>query len=141
MAGMGHGGMGMMRSFRRDQEVLNQRVQRATLRRMITFARPYRRMLVLFLTVVILDSFVVVANPLILRQIINLAERHPSAGQVFSLAARHSRVDDVIGLAVLVAGDLDCYPAVGRERSDQPADQSGFAYATVASADNNGCHT
>jgi ATP-binding cassette subfamily B protein len=96
--------MGMMRSFRRDQEVLNQRVQRATIRRMITFARPYRRMLVLFLTVVILDSFVVVANPLILRQIINLAERRQSAGQVFSLAARHSRVDDVIGLAVLVAG-------------------------------------
>lgn len=104
MAGMGHGGMGMMRSFRRDQEVLNQRVQRETIRRMITFAKPYRRMLVLFLTVVILDSFVVVANPLILRQIINIAERHPSAGQVFSLAAKHSRVDDVIGLALLVAG-------------------------------------
>jgi ATP-binding cassette subfamily B protein len=96
--------MGMMRSFRRDQEVLNQRVQRETIRRMITFAKPYRRMLVLFLTVVILDSFVVVANPLILRQIINIAERHPSAGQVFSLAAKHSRVDDVIGLALLVAG-------------------------------------
>ena len=104
MAGMGHGGMGMMPSFRRDQEVLNQRVQRETIRRMITFAKPYRRMLVLFLTVVILDSFVVVANPLILRQIINIAERHPSAGQVFSLAAKHSRVDDVIGLALLVAG-------------------------------------
>ena len=103
MAGMGHGGMGMMRSFRRDQEVLNQRVERATIRRMITFAKPYRRMLVLFLTVVILDSFVVVANPLILRQIINLAERRPAVGQVFTEAARASRVDDVIGLALLVA--------------------------------------
>jgi len=103
MAGMGHGGFSMMRSLRRDEELVNQRIERKTLRRMITFARPYRGMLALFIGIVVLDSLVVVVNPLILRQIINVASRHPAAGQVFSLAARHSRITEIIGLAVLVA--------------------------------------
>ena len=104
MAGsMGHGGFGMMRSLRRDHEVVNQKIERATIRRMITFARPYRGMLILFISIVVVDSLVVVVNPLILRQIINLAQKHPPVGQVLSAAARASRVDDVIGLAVLVA--------------------------------------
>ncbi len=86
MAGsMGHGGWGMMRSLRRDQDVVNQKVQRETIRRMIEFSRPYRGQLAIFLTVVVLDSLVVVANPLILRQIINLATQHTDADKIVVL--------------------------------------------------------
>jgi ATP-binding cassette subfamily B protein len=95
--GMGHGGWGMMRSLRRDEDVLGQRVSRETLRRMVTFGRPYRRQLVVFLAVVILDSLVVVANPLILRQILDLAESHHGAGDVVALACLAA------GLAILDA--------------------------------------
>jgi ATP-binding cassette, subfamily B, bacterial len=94
---MGHGGWGMMRSLRRDQDVLKQRVSRDTIKRMIGFAKPYRATLTIFLIVVVLDSFVVVANPLVLREIINV---------VTSSKAHHVVSGDasfVVKLALLVA--------------------------------------
>ncbi len=84
--GMGHGGWGMMRSLRRDQDLQDQRIRRETVRRMLTFARPYRGQLAIFLTVVVLDSLVVVANPLVLRQIINVATSHGHASTIVWLA-------------------------------------------------------
>ncbi|HEV3329175.1 MAG TPA: ABC transporter ATP-binding protein [Acidimicrobiales bacterium] len=87
MAGsMGHGGWGMMRSLRRDQDLQNHRIQRATLRRMVQFARPYRGQLLIFMAVVVLDALVVVVNPLILRRIINLATAHTGADTIVALA-------------------------------------------------------
>ncbi|HEV3212294.1 MAG TPA: ABC transporter ATP-binding protein [Acidimicrobiales bacterium] len=83
---MAHGGWGMMRSLRRDQDLKNHRVQRETLRRMVTFARPYRAQLLIFMVVVVLDALVVVVNPLILRQIINLAQAYKDANTIVALA-------------------------------------------------------
>ena len=73
-AGMGYGARGSMRSLQRDRAVLDQKVRRDTLRRMIGFARPYRVGLVVFLTAVILDAIIVVINPLIVRRIINIIQ-------------------------------------------------------------------
>jgi len=70
--GMGHGGWGGMRSLQRDRTVLDQKVDRETLRRMVGFARPYRTMLTVFLTAVVLDAVVAVISPLIFRNIINI---------------------------------------------------------------------
>jgi ATP-binding cassette, subfamily B, bacterial len=87
MAGaMGHGGWGMMRSLRRDQDLKDHKVQRDTLRRMVQFARPYRSQLIVFMVVVILDALVVVINPLILREIINLAQDYKDANTIVALA-------------------------------------------------------
>src|ERR1700730_3343105 len=87
MAGaMGHGGWGMMRSLRRDEDLQRHKIQRETLRRMAQFARPYRAQLIVFMTVVVLDALVVVANPLILRKIINLAQAHQGADTIVGLA-------------------------------------------------------
>jgi ATP-binding cassette, subfamily B, bacterial len=70
---MGHGSpmWGVMRSMRRDQSVTNAKVARGTARRILRFAAPYKRILMLFLGVVIVDAVIGVANPLLFRQIIN----------------------------------------------------------------------
>src|SRR5271165_5802709 len=70
--GMGGGWTGM-RSFRQDRSVLDHRIKKGTTRRMLRFAVPYRRILIIFLPVVILDAAVVAVNPLILRATIDKA--------------------------------------------------------------------
>ena len=83
---MGHGGWGMMRSLRRDQDLKDHKVQRETLRRMVRFARPYRFQLIVFMVVVVVDALVVVVNPLILREIIDLAQQYKDANAIVGLA-------------------------------------------------------
>ena len=60
-----------MRSIRQDRAVLAHRVKKGTARRMLTFAVPYRKILSIFIPVVILDASVGAVTPLILRGIIN----------------------------------------------------------------------
>ena len=69
--GGGGGGWAQMRSMRRDRTVLEHRVARGTARRMLSFARPYRRTLVVFMLAVVLDAVVTALNPLILRSLID----------------------------------------------------------------------
>jgi ATP-binding cassette subfamily B protein len=72
--GMGGGGGqfgSVMRSMRRDESVTQQQVTKGTTRRMIQFARPYRKILTAFLVFVIVDAVVGVINPLLFRSIIN----------------------------------------------------------------------
>jgi ATP-binding cassette subfamily B protein len=74
MAGHGMGGGqfgGVMRSMRRDDSVTHQKVTKGTARRMIHFARPYRRILVWFLVLVVIDAVIGVINPLLFRSIID----------------------------------------------------------------------
>jgi ATP-binding cassette subfamily B protein len=75
-----------MRSMRRDRDVLSQKIERETIRRMLTFARPYRPMLIVFLAAVILDAVVVVVNPQILRAIIDRGIPHKNTSLVIGLA-------------------------------------------------------
>ena len=56
MGGGRGGGWGGMRSMRQDRSVLQHRVKKGTARRMLTFAVPYRKILAIFLPVVILDA-------------------------------------------------------------------------------------
>jgi ATP-binding cassette subfamily B protein len=60
-----------MRSMRQDRAVLQHRVKRGTARRMLTFSVPYRKILAVFIPVVILDAAVGAFIPLILRAIVN----------------------------------------------------------------------
>ncbi len=69
--GGGRGGWGGMRSMRQDRAVLQHRVKKGTARRMLTFAVPYRRILAIFVPVVILDAVIIAINPLILRSLID----------------------------------------------------------------------
>src|ERR1035438_4983382 len=69
--GRGGGGWSGMRSMRQDRTVLRHRVKKGTARRMLTFAVPYRKILAVFVPVVILDAVIVAVNPLILRALID----------------------------------------------------------------------
>jgi len=62
---------GPMRSFMRDQDVTKHKIAPGTIKRILRFAAPYKKLLILFLIVVILDSVIGVSNPLFLREIID----------------------------------------------------------------------
>jgi len=60
-----------MRSFTRDQSVTQQRLSRGIVRRIASYARPYRLDLVIFLTLTALSAVIAVAVPLLLQTIID----------------------------------------------------------------------
>jgi ATP-binding cassette, subfamily B, bacterial len=60
-----------MRSFTRDGSVTQQRLKKGSVRRIASYARPYRTQLVLFLTATALSAVAGVAVPLLLRSIVN----------------------------------------------------------------------
>jgi ATP-binding cassette subfamily B protein len=68
---MGMGGWGLMRSMRRDESIRQHRLTAGIVRRIAGFARPYRGALIVFLILIIVDSIVGAANPLIYRAIID----------------------------------------------------------------------
>jgi ATP-binding cassette subfamily B protein len=93
----GGGGGGLMRSFRRDEAVTSQKLSPGILRRIARFARPYRRMLLVFLGLIVLDSLLGAANPLIYRAIIDDGILPHNSGVVVQLA---------LLLAVLALSDV-----------------------------------
>jgi ATP-binding cassette subfamily B protein len=97
MGGGGGGGWGLMRSFRRDESVTSQKLSAGILRRIARFARPYRRMLLVFLVLIVLDALMSAANPLIYRAIIDDGILTHNSGLVVQLA---------LLLAVLALADV-----------------------------------
>jgi ATP-binding cassette subfamily B protein len=61
----------MMRGMLRDRSVTEVKLAPGTVRRVLGYARPYKRLIALFLVVVVVDAIVAAVNPLILRAIIN----------------------------------------------------------------------
>src|SRR3974390_635248 len=103
--GMGGGQFGsVMRSMRRDETVTQQRVTRGTGRRMIQFARPYRKILIGFLVLVTVEAFIGIVNPLLFRQIIdNLTGHHPDKRYIVALslvAAGVAVVDTTLSIGI-----------------------------------------
>ena len=86
-----------MRSFYRDSSVTRQRVKPGTVRRIICYARPYRRDLILFLGMNALAAVAVVAVPLLLKTLIDQGILARNTGVVIAVAAV------VAGLALLSA--------------------------------------
>jgi ATP-binding cassette subfamily B protein len=67
----GRANISMMRSFRQDPSVTQQKLKPGIVRRIAGYAKPYRLWLSLFLIVTILDALITVVNPLLLRAIID----------------------------------------------------------------------
>jgi len=59
------------RSLTQDQAVKNQKLKPGTLKRITKFAIPYKLSLTFFLITVVIDAFLVVATPLLLRKLID----------------------------------------------------------------------
>ena len=75
-----------MRSFRRDESVTSQKLSAGILRRIAHFAVPYRRMLLVFLALIVLDALLSAANPLVYRAIIDDGILPHQSGVVVQLA-------------------------------------------------------
>jgi ATP-binding cassette, subfamily B, bacterial len=83
--------MAMMRSFRQDPSITHQKIKPGTVRRILTYARPYRGALAAFMVTTALDALITVVNPLLLRYLID-----------HGILARDQAI--VIGIAGAVAG-------------------------------------
>jgi ATP-binding cassette, subfamily B, bacterial len=59
------------RSLTQDSSVKNQKLKPGTLKRIAEFAIPYRVSLAFFLITVVIDAFLIVATPLLLRKLID----------------------------------------------------------------------
>lgn len=80
------GGWHAMRSFSKDRSVTAQKLPKGTLRRIVRFAKPYRRILGLLLVLLVIDAGVGAANPLIYRAIINQGILGEDIALIVSLA-------------------------------------------------------
>ncbi|MGO9219530.1 MAG: ABC transporter ATP-binding protein [Streptosporangiaceae bacterium] len=76
-----------MRSFYRDSEVTRQRLKPGTVRRIMSYARPYRRGLSLFLGMNALAAVFTVAVPLLMKTIIDRGILASNVGVVIAVAS------------------------------------------------------
>ncbi|MFD8530335.1 ABC transporter ATP-binding protein [Streptosporangium canum] len=87
MAMMGGGfGPQMMRSLRRDSSVTKERLTPGTVRRIARYARPFSRHISAFLALVVIGSGIVIANPLLMKAIIDNGIIPKRPGVVVTLA-------------------------------------------------------
>jgi ATP-binding cassette, subfamily B, bacterial len=91
MSGMS--GWTMLRSIRDSDRVAQHAVNRGTTRRILAFARPYRRDIAVFLITVVLDAGIGVATPVLAGHVVNAITHGGS--QAASVVVR---------LAVMIAG-------------------------------------
>ncbi|GIH70060.1 ABC transporter ATP-binding protein [Sphaerimonospora thailandensis] len=99
MAMMGGGyGFEAMRSLRRDSSVTSERLAPGTVRRIAGYARPFRWQITAFLALVVVGSVIAVANPLLMKAIIDDGIIPKRTGVVVWLAVA------IAALAVVDAG-------------------------------------
>jgi ATP-binding cassette subfamily B protein len=91
------GAMGARRMMHQDRSVLEKKLAPGTLRRVASFARPYRKELTVFLLLTIVSSVIGVATPLLAGQVINEISLGGTVQMVLIIAAV------IAGLAVLDA--------------------------------------
>src|SRR5438105_1574131 len=84
---MGRGPWHIAHTAMRDRDAFKGKsIDRGIVRRVWQFARPYRRMIVLFLATIVLSSLLGIVPPLVFRRIINVIPRH-DFGEINVLAA------------------------------------------------------
>ena len=66
-----HGQWMALRSMSSDQSVKHQKLKAGTLKRIFSFALPYRKFLAIFIFTVVIDAILVVATPLLLRSLVD----------------------------------------------------------------------
>jgi ATP-binding cassette subfamily B protein len=93
MGGGGASGWAMMRGLRDEDAVKQHKLTRGTFRRVMRFARPYRRDIIFFLITIVVAAIIGVATPVLAGSVINaINSGDPSAGGT------------VIKLAIIIGG-------------------------------------
>ena len=88
----GMAGASAWRMMRQDRGVLDQKLAPGTLRRVVSFARPYRRELSVFLLLTVISSVIGVATPLLAGDVVN------------EISGGNGTVAGVVRLALIIAG-------------------------------------
>src|SRR6478735_4648540 len=70
MSGM-QGSGAAWRHLRSDRSLVHNRIERGTVRRVMGFARPHRRLISVFLLLTVIDSCLVVVTPLLAKRLID----------------------------------------------------------------------
>jgi ATP-binding cassette subfamily B protein len=99
----GRANIGMMKSLRQDPTVTKQKLKPGTVRRIASYAKPYRGWLAIFLFVTVLDSLITVVNPLLLRVLIDQGILAKDTGIVIAIAGTVAGValfDALLGFAI-----------------------------------------
>src|SRR5579863_723996 len=86
----------MVRGFRMDPSITKQKLKPGTIRRIATYARPYRLHLAVFLMATAIDAVITVVNPLLLREVID-----------HGILARNDRIVILIAVAVAAVAIFD----------------------------------
>jgi ATP-binding cassette subfamily B protein len=95
-------GFGMrksIRSFSRDKSVKNNKIAKGTFKRILKFASPYKRLLLLFLILIILDAIIGAVNPFIFKLIIDNGIIKGNTGLIIQLAT-------LVGVLAIVGAAL-----------------------------------
>ena len=71
VSGMSPANGAVWRNLRADRSVVNNRIEGKTVRRILTFARPHRRLIAFFLTFTVIDAGMVVVMPLLVQKIVD----------------------------------------------------------------------
>src|SRR5687767_2964188 len=103
---MGAGTGAPWRFLRSDRSVVDNKIERGTVRRVLGFARPHRRLIAGFLAVTVVDAALVVVPPLLLKTIIDDGVRTGDTSLVVWLAALVALVAVVDAAFGLVTGWL-----------------------------------
>jgi ATP-binding cassette, subfamily B, bacterial len=84
----GGGGWSTMRALREEETVKQHKLTRGTFRRVMRFARPYRRDIAFFLLTIIVSAVIGVATPVLAGDVINVITggKAGAGGQVIKLA-------------------------------------------------------
>jgi ATP-binding cassette subfamily B protein len=97
MHGMPPGPYASLRSFSRDSAIAKRRVSRETVRRIVRYARPWHREVIIFLALLVVTSVLTVAQPLLFKRIVDDGISAGDSGVVTATALV------IAGLAVLLA--------------------------------------
>jgi ATP-binding cassette subfamily B protein len=99
-----HGGMGpAWRNLRTDRSVTRQKLARRTVRRVVGFARPHRRLIAFLMALVVVDASMVVVTPLLVKRIVDNG-----------ILAGDSRVVTVLALAIAGVAVLSAVLSLGQ---------------------------
>jgi ATP-binding cassette, subfamily B, bacterial len=92
----------LVRGFSQDPKVTRRRIKPGTVRRIASYAEPYRGLLIRFLGVTAVDAMITVSVPLLLREIIDRGILADDSGVVLVIAgalAGAALVDAVVNIA------------------------------------------
>jgi len=91
-----------VRSLSRDSSVAERRLAPGTTRRVLGYARPYRRQIGFFLVLVVIDAALVVATPLLLKSLVDDGVLPGDSGLVVRLALLVAAIAVLDGALTLV---------------------------------------